>query len=98
MKFTIILDTRAIHDIQEAIDYYDEKQIGLGIKFENHLDTYFKSISKNPFYQNRYDQIHCLPLKKFPFMIHFSVNEQSFEIFIHAIINTSRNPKEYWIK
>ena len=30
MNFLIKLDLRALNDIQNTIDYYDEKQIGLG--------------------------------------------------------------------
>jgi hypothetical protein len=29
MAFTTVLDPRAINDIQQAIDYYDEQQPGL---------------------------------------------------------------------
>lgn len=34
MNFLNKLDLRALNDIQNAIDYYDNKQIGLGKKFE----------------------------------------------------------------
>jgi len=39
MAFTLIIDTRAISDIQEAIDYYDEQQTGLGKRFEAELNS-----------------------------------------------------------
>ncbi|MBI2258570.1 MAG: hypothetical protein HYU67_06680 [Flavobacteriia bacterium] len=98
MKFTLELDSRAIQDIQEAIDYYDEQLIGLGEKFESYLNKYIKTLAKNPFYQIRYDNIRCLPMKKYPFMIHFTVDEQINTVYIHSIINTSRDPKGYWVK
>ena len=85
MKFTLELDPRAIQDIQEAIDYYDEQLIGLGEKFEAYLNKYIKSLAKNP-------------LKKYPFMIHFTVDEKLNAVYIHSVINTSRDPKEYWVK
>lgn len=98
MRFRVELDSRALQDIQEAIDYYDEQLIGLGVTFEACLNKYIKSLSKNPFYHKRYDDIRCLPLKKFPFMLHFTVDEASKLIYVHAVINTSRDPKEYWVK
>ncbi len=98
MKFILELDPRAIKDIQEAIDYYDEQLTGLGEKFETYLNKYIKSLSKNPFFHFRYDNIRCLPLKKFPFMIHYTVDENIKAVYIHAIINTSKDPKEYWLK
>ncbi len=98
MNFLIKLDLRALNDIQNTIDYYDEKQIGLGKKFEDYLSKYIKSLSKNPFYQNRYDKIHCLPLKKYPYMIHFSIQKDEKSVYIHAIINTFKKPANNWIK
>ncbi|NBR14503.1 MAG: type II toxin-antitoxin system RelE/ParE family toxin [Crocinitomicaceae bacterium] len=97
MKFTLELDPRAIQDIQEAIDYYDEQLVGLGEKFEAYLNKYMKSLSKNPFFQIRYDSIRCLPLKKYPYMIHFTVDEKLNTVYIHSVLNTARDPKEYWI-
>lgn len=97
-KFTVNLDSRAIQDIQEAIDYYEEQLEGLGEKFEYYLNKAILAMEKNPLYQIRYDQIRCLPIKKFPFMMHFTVDEENYLVFIHAIINTSKNPKENWLK
>jgi len=38
MAFTLLIDPRAIQDIQDAIDYYDKQHAGLGGKFENALN------------------------------------------------------------
>ena len=73
MSFTVLIDPRAIQDIQEAIDYYDNQQIGLGKKFENELNKYLVVLEKNPFFRIRYNHVRCLPMKKFPFMVHFSI-------------------------
>ncbi|MFN5442846.1 MAG: type II toxin-antitoxin system RelE/ParE family toxin [Crocinitomicaceae bacterium] len=96
MKYNLFLDPRAIDDIQSAIDYYNDQSNGLGEKFEKHLNTYILSISKNPFFQVRYDNVHCLPMKKYPFMIHFTIENES--IYIHAVLHTKLNPKKNWIK
>ncbi len=98
MPFTILLDPRVIDEVQEAVNYYDEQLDGLGSKFLNHLDSYFKSLSINPFYQNRYDDIYCFPLKKFPFMIHYSIDKKEKLVYVHAVINTKKNPENFWIK
>jgi plasmid stabilization system protein ParE len=98
MAYKIDLDSAAIHDLQKAIDYYDEQQPGLGKKFEITIDNHFSSLSKNPFFQVRYDAIHCLPVKKFPFMIHFAINEKNKTIQIIAVFHTSLDPNENWGK
>ena len=93
MAYTVFIDPRAIWDIQEAIDYYDEQQAGLGKKFESALNNQLLTLEKNPFFQVRYDEVRCLPLKKFPYMLHFTINEQEKLVVVRALFNTARNPK-----
>tara|TARA_R110002124_G_C8904826_1_gene510123 strand:- start:241 stop:555 length:315 start_codon:yes stop_codon:yes gene_type:complete len=76
MAFTTVLDPRAMLDIQQAIDYYDEQHSGLGEQFEDFVNECLIKLEQNPFFQIRYDDIHCLPLKKYPYMIHFSIDEK----------------------
>ena len=95
MEFKI--DPRAFIDIQEQIDFYNLQQKGLGKKFHSEIKVYFKAIQKNPFYQIRYDNFRCLPLKIFPAMIHFSINEEEQLIVAHAVIGTRKNPKGNWV-
>lgn len=66
MNFLVIINQRGNRDIQEAIDYYDEQQLGLGRKFEAFLNEYLMLLKSNPFYAIRYENVRCLPLKKFP--------------------------------
>lgn len=95
MSFTIDIDPKAIQDIQKAIEYYDEQQIGLGEKFEQTLHKHLTTLEKNPFFRVRYDNVHCLPLKKFPYMVHFSINQNNKIITIRAVFHTSLNPEKW---
>lgn len=94
MPFTIVLDPRAVQDIQESIDYYEDQEPGLGRQLE-HVDHYFSLLIKNPFFQVRYDSVHCLPLNRFPHMIHYTVNDEKKEITIRALFHTAKDPKEW---
>ena len=92
MKFEAIIDKRALDDIQQAEEYYNNKSEGLGQRFKDVLDEYISAIELNPFFSVRYKDIRCIPLKKFPYMIHFSVDETNKIIKVHAVFGTSRNP------
>jgi hypothetical protein len=46
MSFTLVIDPRAIRDIQEAIDCYDEQQAGLGARFEAALNKPLLTLEK----------------------------------------------------
>ncbi len=95
MDYTILLDERATQDIQAAIDYYEDQQLGLGEKFENTLNKQIQVLEKNPFFQLRYDNVHCLPVKKYPYMIHFTIDEERFLVIVRAVFHTSRDPKNW---
>ncbi len=95
MPYDIFIEPLALQDIQKAIDYYDEQQIGLGDAFEEILDNHFTSIEINPFFQIRYDDVHCLPVKKYPYMIHYTINEADKIVTIKAVFNTSKDPQNW---
>ena len=92
MAYDLVLETAALNDIQKAIDYYDDQQIGLGQKFEESLNRHFISLRKTPFYQVRYDDVHCLPVKKYPYMVHFTINNRDKIVTVRAVFHTSLNP------
>jgi hypothetical protein len=43
----------------------------------------------------KYDDVRCICIKKFPFLVHYRANEQTKTVKVEALIHTSRNPK-YW--
>ena len=92
MAFTIKIEPEARNDIQEAIDWYNEQQTGLGRVFHAVVKDHIITLQKNPYYQVRYDDVHCLQLKNFPYMIHFTINESGQQVKIHGVFNTFRDP------
>lgn len=95
MGYSILLDPRAVQEIREAMDYYNEQQAGLGQRFETELNKHLQKLQKNPFYRIRYDNVRCMPVKKFPYLVHFSVDETNNQISIHAVFHTSRAPVKW---
>jgi toxin ParE1/3/4 len=96
--YNVLVENRAVDDIQDGIDYYDDQLVGLGNKFENAVDKEFAALKKNPFYQIRYNDIRCKPVMKFPYLIHFQVNEAKKNVNIFAVINTQKDPDTNWLK
>ncbi len=98
MNFTIRIEPEAGEDIQEGIDWYNEQQTGLGKEFHIAVKARFKKLQTNPFYQVRYENVRCLPLKKYPYMIHFTIHEERKMVVVHAVLNTSRDPKSWKVR
>ncbi len=98
MAFKLRLEPLAKFDIQQEIHYYNSKQKGLGKRFHDDVKVAFSAIKKNPFFQVRYDGVRCLPLKVFPAMIHFTINEKTNTVIVRALINTHKDPDKNWLK
>ena len=92
MPFTIKIEPEAKHDIQEGIDWYNKQQPGLGREFHAAVKKHLKKLQTNPYFQIRYEEVQCLPLTTYPYMIHFTINEQQQKVIVHAVFNTLRNP------
>jgi plasmid stabilization system protein ParE len=95
-KYKIKIDVDALADIQKATDWYNEKSTELGTRFQTQVKQQINSLDTNPFaYSKRYSDVRCMLIKKFPFLVHFVIDESAFKVTIFAIIHTSRNP-EIW--
>ena len=93
-RFKIKIDKEALTDIQEATDWYNQKVEGLGTRFQKQVKLQINSLKNNPeSYRRRYADVRCMLIKKFPFLIHFTINEPKHIVEIFAVIHTSRNPK-----
>lgn len=96
--YQIHIDKDAFADIQDAAAWYNEQQIDLGSKFIKQTRTQINSLKSNPLKCSiRYANIRCLLVKKFPFLIHYSVDELNNIVEIFAVVHTSRNPK-IWVQ
>jgi mRNA-degrading endonuclease RelE of RelBE toxin-antitoxin system len=90
--------TEALHDIQEATDWYNFKLRGLGGRYQSQVKRQINTLKNNPFlYTVRYTDVHCMLIKKFPFAVHFTINKKQSLVEVFAVYHTSRNP-EIWLE
>ena len=98
MAFNVKTLIRAELELDEAVFYYENSRKGLGDKFlldyENRLDTLYNF----PFFENKYNIVRILPLKKFPYTIHFTINEDEKLVSIQAITCDYQSPENTRIK
>lgn len=84
----------AKEDIREAALWYNSRQKGLGKKFTAEVRETIHFIKHNPTASNiRYDHVRTAVLNIFPYMIHYTVDEENKTIVVSAVFHTSRNPK-----
>lgn len=95
MSYKIVIEPRAIADIQEAVEYYESKREDLGAYFFQIVEEYIESIAENPFFQIRYKDYHGLPVKIFPYIILDFIDEKEKTIYVLSVFNTSQNTTKY---
>ncbi|MHA4893556.1 type II toxin-antitoxin system RelE/ParE family toxin [Pedobacter sp. PWIIR3] len=84
----------ALDDIQNATDWYNKQSKGLGKRFQKQVIQQINKLkSTAQLYAIRYEDVRCMVIKKFPFMVHYSLNIHSDTITVFAVFHTSLNPK-----
>lgn len=97
MSYTVKISPSAFDDIQEAILYYESKQQGLGKKFQNSVDQKLYILSLSPFFAIRYSDIRCIKTNRFPYLIHYQIDEEQKTVLVRAVLHTSLDPDK-WVK
>ncbi|MFT5884620.1 MAG: toxin ParE1/3/4 [Arcticibacterium sp.] len=76
-KYESILDPLAELDIDEGLDYYSIISQDLALRFIDDIEQKLGLKSTTPkAFQIRYSRYHTIPLKVFPFMIHYYIDEK----------------------
>lgn len=96
MKFTIVYNPEFFNDIVSAVDWYNEKQPGLGDRFFESVKKQTARLSTSALhFAIKYDNIRCLCIEKFPFVVHYRVDEQSKIVKVEALFHAYRDPKTW---
>ncbi len=86
----------SLAEVQIAFIFYLEKGLQTGEAFIREVEKGVGTLQINPYFQIRYKNIRCLPLNKFPYMIHFELDEKMKRVKILGCIHTSLNPADSW--
>ena len=96
MHFYLKIDVDALNDIQETFEWYEIQLKGLGIRYKAQVKKQINSLKKDPYlFSIKYNEIRCMKIEKFPFLIHYLINENINVVTVFAVFHTSRNP-EIW--
>ena len=86
-SFTVTFSPVAIAEIEDTIDYYEKHQTGLGKRFATQLQVTLNAVRRNPFFASvRYDDIRCAAIRKFPYLVHYHINEDELSVTIIAVL------------
>ncbi len=94
MTFKVYLQPDAEMDIEDAANWYEFQQKGLGGGFLDEMLRAFKKIADNPFiYAVVYRETRRALIRRFPFAVYYRIEEDS--IIVIAVMHGSRHPKRW---
>jgi plasmid stabilization system protein ParE len=88
----IVVRKGAARDIQQAHDWYESEQVGLGKEFLDEIGACFSRIERHPDgYAFTYRDTKRAIVERFPYSIYFRLRDD--EVRIIAIAHQRRKPK-----
>lgn len=95
MNYQLLIRPEAEVDIQEAFEWYEERNSGLGSEFVRAVDTCLSTIGRNPLgYPVVYQEVRRALIRRFPYGIFYLQEEDT--IVVIACFHAKRDPKQWW--
>jgi plasmid stabilization system protein ParE len=93
LKFKLVFLEEAQADVRDASKWYEDQSPGLGKQFIKAIRAALKSIGTTPFgFSSRSSEFRAIPLKKFPYLLYYLLDETNGLLVVFAVLHTHRNP------
>ena len=95
--WSVEFSLEAIDELQQAIDYYALQRAGLEFEFMMEFEKQIELITLNPFTRAvRYLTVRFALINRFPYAIHYVINESRHSIIVQTVLSTFKNPETNW--
>lgn len=96
-QYKLLFSLKALHDLEEARVWYNLQQKSLGKRLIADVKNVIASIKENPYFASiKFENIRTAACKKFPYSIHYEIDEANNMVRIVAVFHFSRRP--YWLE
>lgn len=91
---SVVFSALAEIELQDATDWYELKEKGLGLRFKTHIKHEIGKIATNPFNSPLISEtdVRCKVVKLFPYYIYYELDQKNDSIVVLAIAHQRRNP------
>ena len=94
MSYPLLIKPEAELDIQDAYQYYEESQLGLGSEFVRAIDACFAKIGRSPLaYPMLHKQIRRALIRKFPYGVFYILEDN--RVVVIACLHARREPIQW---
>ena len=92
MKLALIIEPAAEEDIFIGYQWYEDRQIGLGTKFLEALETLFDQILDNPqLYLESIRGVRRSVTRTFPYLVFYALESNAAHVL--AVIHAAQDPE-----
>ncbi len=96
MTYQIGVRPEAAREVQDAFDWYEEKNEGLGLEFLRAAEACMAGVQHNPRASPAvHNEVHRALLRKFPYALFYIVKEEN--IIVLACFHVKRDPID-WLR
>ncbi len=93
--YNYLIEPRAQKEYEESINWYSERSELATLNFIKSVEATLIKITKRPHqFRNAYKNFHEVAIKKYPFIIIYTIEENINTIVVVSIYHQKRNPKK----
>lgn len=93
MSYKVELHLEAVHELQDAYLWYEERSEGLGLRFITYTNKCLSQIAENPeSYPRKKGPYREALLEVFPYVIIYELFKKEKIVFVLYIFHSKRNP------
>ena len=94
MNYQVFISQEAELDLEDAYNWYESQNTGLGSEFIRAIDASLSIIQRNPFaYACIYRQARRKLIRKFPYGLFYVIKDEM--IVVVACFHVKRDPKQW---
>ena len=95
MRFQVDQLESVDYDLEQALHYYNQFNLTVSKNFLLELEKASKALEINPFFEIKYKNVRTLKIKRFPYLIHFVIEEEKNQVVIIAIVFGGFEDQDY---
>jgi toxin ParE1/3/4 len=89
MTYTLVVQSEAVVDMQEAFEWHEERRTGLGFELMTEIEVGFERICKHPqHYASINEKYRRLRTNRFPYLVIYEIEDNN--IIVIAVKRTSQ--------
>lgn len=96
MRYSLEIRPDALSDIEEAAEWYEKKDLGLGVDFARSVVAAIESLPSNPLVHRLRDRrrnVRWLLTNRFPYRVTYQIRDDVISVF--AVLHSAQHDRHW---